>query len=136
MSGLDMQRRGVWAADRARRGESTRVRVGDRVHRLSNGKAVGTVVELAASGPGFRVLLDEPTDKQWDKSRGIVEYEGLAEANLYTAMGAQAGYGGRRSHGLSDEGLRLADGEAVEHRVMVAEVLWDDELRAQRALFG
>lgn len=107
MSAL-MARRGVWDRDGGALSLAVGLCVGDRVFRLSNGRAVGTVVAVDDDGIGFTVRLDEPDNRQWDKNRGLLHYEGLAERGLYVGCSNLVGYGGRRG---AEE---LADDEADE----------------------
>lgn len=65
-----------------------RVGVGDRVRRLHNGEVIGTVIEVDGAGNGFTVMLDNPTGKQIDRSRGRCHYDGLSEGRLELAMSA------------------------------------------------
>lgn len=123
MVASEMQRRGVWDKERvAGGGVTTRVGVGDRIMRLHNGRAVGTVVKVDAEGPGFTVLLDEPTNRQWDKTGGLLHYLGLRESNLYVGMSAQVSQGGRREHTVEWEALALVDSVATDGYLMAMEI--------------
>lgn len=93
-----------------------RVIVGDRVARLSDGKIVGSVIEVLDGG-AFMLLYDEPTAKMWDANRGRIKVRGLAEGRLQVVMSAVRDRAGNRNLGFDGATVAYADLVAKRHEI-------------------